>query len=220
MNRRHAAGVWGHSLLTALACVSAAALGPASALSVQTLPAQAVAAITAETQFPRAGAPHPDVVIVEYLDYNCPYCRKSAPELHKLLARDPGVQILYKEWPIFGGVSVYAARSALAANWQGKFLLAHDALIGASHDLDQNSDVDAVLRGAGLDLRRLELDRKTHAAQIDAILARSARETHALGVQGTPVFLLGRDLITSSVNLQALVRLVALARSDNRTASH
>ncbi len=206
--------------LTALACLAAAGLGPASALSLQTVPAQAVAAITAETQFARAGAQHPDVIIVEYLDYNCPYCRKSAPELHKLLARDPGVQILYKEWPIFGGVSVYAARSALAANWQGKFLLAHDALIGATHDLDQNSDVDAVLRAAGLDMRRLEVDRRTHAAQIDAVLTRSTQETQALGVPGTPVFLLGRDLITSSVNLQALQRLVALVRTEARSAPH
>jgi protein-disulfide isomerase len=179
-----------------------------------------VAAITAQTQVPGAGAPHPDVTIVEYLDYNCPYCRKSAPELRKLLARDPGVQIVYKEWPIFGDASVYAARGALAANWQGKFLVAHDALIGATHDLDQNADVDAVLRGAGLDMRRLETDRKTHAAQIDALLARSVRETHALGLQGTPVFLVGRHLFTSSLNLAALQKLVALVRTESRTTSH
>ncbi len=219
MNRR-IAGTWGRSSLTALACLAAGGLVPASALSVQTVPAQTAAAITSETQISRAGAQHPDVVIVEYLDYNCPYCRKSAPELHKLLARDPGVQILYKEWPIFGGVSVYAARSALAANWQGKFLVAHDALIGAIHDLDQNSDVDAVLRAAGVDMRRLEADRDSHGAQIDAVLNRSTQETHALGVPGTPVFLVGRHLITSSVNLRALVRLVALVRTENRSAPH
>ena len=220
MNPRGAAGPWRRSLLAGLACVSAAMLASASAVSGQTLSAQAVAAITAEQQFPRAGAPHADVVVVEYLDYNCPYCRKSAPELHKLLATDPGVQILYKEWPIFGEVSVYAARSALAANWQGKFLVAHDALIGATHDLDQNSDVDAVLRAAGLDMARLDADRKTHAAQLDGLLARSAQETHAMGLQGTPVFLVGRHLIPSSLNLGALLQLAALVRSENRAASH
>jgi protein-disulfide isomerase len=220
MSRRSLAGSWRRPSLATLACILAGGLVPASALPVQTVPAQAVAAITAERQIPRAGAEHPDVVIVEYLDYNCPYCRKSAPELHKLLARDPGVQILYKEWPIFGGVSVYAARCALAANWQGKFLVAHEALIGSRHDLDQNSDVDAVLRAAGLDMRRLEVDRRTHAAQIDAVLTRSTRETQALGVPGTPVFLVGRDLITSSVNLKALVGLVALVRTEPRSAPH
>ncbi len=206
--------------LTGIVCALAGVLGPTSGLRAQTLSAQAVGAITAQTQFPRAGAPHADVLIVEYLDYNCPYCRKSAPQLHQLLARDPGVQILYKEWPIFGDVSVYAARSALAANWQGKFLLAHDALIGATHDLDRNSDVDAVLRAAGLDMRRLDADRQTHAAQIDTVLARSARETHALGLQGTPVFLVGTHLITSSLNLGALLQLVARVRTESRAASH
>jgi protein-disulfide isomerase len=200
--------------------VLAGALGPAPALSAQTLSAQVVAALTAPAPTPAAGARHPDVVIVEYLDYNCPYCRKSAPELHKLLARDPGVQILYKEWPIFGGVSVYAARAALAANWQGKFLLAHEALIGSGHDLDQNADVDAVLRGAGLDMRRLDADRRTHATQIDAVLARSAQETHALGLQGTPVFVVGRHLITSSLNLGALLQWVARVRIETGSASH
>ena len=150
--------------------------GPVTALQALTVPtisSQAVAAITAQPQVPAAGAQRPDVVIVEYLDYNCPYCRKSAPQLRKFLHLDPRVQILYKEWPIFGGVSVYAARSALAANWQGKFLVAHDALIGTTHDLDQDSDVDAVLRSAGLDLQRLESDRKAHASEIEALLTRS-----------------------------------------------
>jgi protein-disulfide isomerase len=181
--------------------------------SVAALGAQDVAAITAQPVVPAAGAQHPDVVIVEYLDYNCPYCRKTAPELRKLLHMDPGVQILYKEWPIFGGASIYAARAALAAHWQGKFLIAHDALIGTTHDLDQDSDVDAVLRSAGVDMKRLETDRKAHAVQIDALLARSERETHALGVQGTPVFLVGRQLVSSALTLPELRLLVARSRN-------
>ena len=196
--------------LLSLLCILGALVGAA------VLRAQDVAAITAQPQVAAAGAQHPDVVIVEYLDYNCPYCRKTAPELHKLLAADPGVQILYKEWPIFGAGSIYAARSALAASWQGKFLIAHDALIGTTHDLDQESDVDAVLGRAGLDMQRLATDRKTHAAQIDALLARSVRETHALRVQGTPVFLVGRQLVNSSLTVAQLRALVAQARTAGR----
>jgi protein-disulfide isomerase len=195
-------------------------LGLAADLPAQMLSPSAVAAITANPPVPGAGAAHPDVVVVEYLDYNCPYCRKSAPELQKLLRVDPGVQIRFNEWPIFGGASIYAARSALAANWQGKFLIAHNALIGSTRDLDQNSDVDAVLRGAGLDLKRLDADRKSHAAWIDAQLARSASETHALGLQGTPVFLIGRQLITSSLTLAQLRGLISQARARNPAAAH
>jgi protein-disulfide isomerase len=200
----------------ALLCVLAGLLGFMPALHAQVVPAQAVAAVTAPPLMPAAGAQHPDVVIVEYMDYNCPYCRGMAPDLDRLLHADPRVQILYKEWPILGDTSVYAARSALAANWQGKYLLAHNALIGASRDLEHNSDVDAVLRAAGLDLRRLDADRRAHAHEIDALLARSARETQALGLQGTPGLLVGRHLLSSAQNLPQLQGLVAQSRGSAR----
>jgi protein-disulfide isomerase len=208
-----------HMWLMGVVCAMPGILGLTSDLRAAALSPETVAAITAQTQVTAAGARQPDVVIVEFLDYNCPYCRKSAPELQKLLHADPRVQIIFKEWPIFGGASVYAARSALAANWQGKFLVAHDALIGAKQDLDQNADVDAVLRAAGLDLKRLDSDRKDHAAWIDALLRRNARETHALGVQGTPVFVIGRQLITSSLTFAQLQGLIARTRVD-RAAAH
>src|SRR5271170_6627190 len=77
------------------------------------------------------GSQNPDVTVVEYFDYNCPFCRKLAPSIHALVDKDHKVAVLFKEWPIFGGISVYAARSALASQWQGKYLAAHDALISA-----------------------------------------------------------------------------------------
>jgi protein-disulfide isomerase len=195
-------------------CVLGVALALPALLHAQVLPGPAVAALTALPLTPAAGAAQPDVIIVEYLDYNCPYCRKTAPELHKLLAADPKVQILYKEWPIFGGASVYAARSAIAATWQGKFLTAHDALIGSTRDLDHESDVDAVLQASGLDIKRLDADRRANATQIDALLKRSDRETHALGLGGTPVFIVGRRLITRSLNFAQLQQSVAQARAN------
>src|SRR5271170_8292709 len=77
------------------------------------------------------GSENPDVTVVEYFDYNCPFCRKLAPSIHALVDKDHKVAVVFKEWPIFGGISVYAARSALASQWQGKYLTAHDALISA-----------------------------------------------------------------------------------------
>jgi len=72
-----------------------------------------------------------DVTVVEYFDYNCPFCKALAPAFHAFIDKDHAAAVLYKEWPIFGGVSIYAAQSALAANFQGKYLQAHDALISA-----------------------------------------------------------------------------------------
>src|SRR6202021_386969 len=75
------------------------------------------------------GARDADVIVVEYFDYNCPYCKQLVPTLHALLAQEPKIAILYKDWPILGDVSVYAASCALAAGYQGKYQAAHDALI-------------------------------------------------------------------------------------------
>jgi protein-disulfide isomerase len=202
--------------LAAILCVLPGfAMYPAAvrAQEVRTITARAEAAIAARPETPAAGGKDGDVTIIEFLDYNCPFCKKTAPELQKLLRADPGVRILYKEWPIFGAVSEYAARSALAANWQGKFLLAHNALISAPQDLDETSQVDSILKGAGVDLKRLAEDRKLHSADIDANLARNAAEARGLGFRGTPGFLIGRQLVPRSLTLQQLQQLTANARA-------
>lgn len=67
---------------------------------------------------PAAGSHNADVTIIEFLDYNnCPFCKKTAPELLKLLRADRRVRVIIREWPTLGAVSEYAARPALAANW-------------------------------------------------------------------------------------------------------
>src|SRR5580693_5495470 len=71
------------------------------------------------------GATSPDVVVVEYFDFNCPFCRKLASSFRSLIKSDPKVAVVFKDWPIFGGVSIYAARCALAAQWQAQYEKAH-----------------------------------------------------------------------------------------------
>jgi len=157
------------------------------------------------------GAANPDVTVVEYFDYNCPYCRKLAPSIHALVKNDHKVAVVFKEWPIFGGISVYAARSALASQWQGKYLTAHDALIGAPR-LSQAADVDKALQNAGINLAELKRTLAAYGAQIDAILAHNNAEAHSLGMRGTPGLLVGRDVSTSIGDLAALQIAVAEAR--------
>jgi len=202
-------------LLFLLCLLSGFTMAPLQAQVVQTVPAPVAAAISARPGTPAAGGGDADVTIVEFLDYNCPYCRKTAPELQKLLQADRRVRIFYKEWPIFGAVSQYAARSALAANWQGKFLAAHNALISAPDELDETSQVDSLLKGAGVDLRRLGDDRTRHAAQIDAALDRNAAEAKGLGLEGTPGFLIGRQLVPSALTLRQLLQLTRNARGSH-----
>jgi protein-disulfide isomerase len=200
----------------AISLLAVLLLTPATLLAAEPhkAPATIVSALAQPPLMPAAGAKDADVTIVEFFDYNCPFCKKTAPELQKLLHVDPKVRILYKEWPIFGDVSEYAARSAIAANWQGKFLIAHDALIGSAHDLDVTAQVDAILEGVGVNLTQLARDRTAHATEITAILSRDAQEAAALGFRGTPGIVIGRQLLPRSLTLKELQQLTQSARTS------
>lgn len=174
--------------------------------------AEGVKAILDQPEVAMAGARHPDVTMVEYFDYNCGYCKKLIPILRVLLAEDPKLAIVYKDWPIFGGSSVYAARCAVAAQWQGKYLIAHDALMKASR-VSEDAQVDAILGGAGVDVVRLQRDLKTYASKIAAILLRNDSEAKALELQGTPGIMIGRQLMPGGAELPVFRQLIAAARA-------
>lgn len=173
--------------------------------------AEAEQRILREPGVPILGSANADVTVVEYFDYNCPFCRALAPVFHSFIDQDHAAAVLYKEWPIFGGVSVYAAQAALAANYQGKYVQAHEALIRAPR-LEKNSQVDAVLQGAGIDMAQLKQDLVAHRASIDELLMRNDSEARDLGLHGTPGILVGRRIVSGISDLQALQSAVALSR--------
>jgi protein-disulfide isomerase len=146
--------------------------------SIQRITVAGQQAILKEPGSESAGAANADVTVVEYFDYNCPYCKELAPTFRELLAQDHKIAIVYKDWPIFGGVSVYAARAALAAQWQGKYLIAHDALI-AGPRLAEERQVDTTLQKAGVNLATLKKDQSSHAEEIYALLTRNNEEARA-----------------------------------------
>jgi protein-disulfide isomerase len=196
-------------VLAALAC--ALLLGAARAQDVQIITRAGQQQMLANPGTAAVGARKPDVTIVEYFDYNCPYCKQQVPALQALLAQDPKIAVVYKDWPILGAVSTYAASSALAAGWQGKYLAAHDALISGPR-LASNEQVDAILQSAGVNLDRLKNDRTVHAKEIAALLARNDEEAHALTLNGTPGIVVGRQLLPGITDLSNLQQQVANAR--------
>jgi protein-disulfide isomerase len=183
----------------------------ASAATAVVIPIEQQRLILQDPGTATLGVENPEVTVVEYFDYNCPYCRKLAPSIHALVDNDHKVAVIFKEWPIFGGISVYAARSALASQWQGKYLAAHDALISAPR-LSQETEVDEALQKAGINVLELKRILAIHGSQIDAILARNNSEAHSLGMRGTPGLLVGRDVSTGIGDLAALQIAVAGAR--------
>ena len=190
---------------------AAALCGVAGAQEVQLITAEGQKQMLAHPGTEVAGPLIAEVTVVEFFDYNCPYCKKQVPALKALLAQDPKVAVIYKEWPILGAVSVYAASSALAAGYQLKYLAAHDALIGGPR-LAKNEQVDAILQGAGVNLDTLKKDRIAHAKEISALLARNDEEARALDLQGTPGLVVGRQLVGGIADLNFLKQLVEKSR--------
>jgi protein-disulfide isomerase len=198
-------------LLSILACALLPGQAPAQDIQLITVAGQKQ--MLTEPGTDAVGARNPDVTIVEYFDYNCPYCKKLVPALQALLAQDHRIAVLYKDWPILGAVSVYAAASALAAGWQGKYLVAHDALMNGPR-LAHDDQVDTVLQSAGVDVDTLKKDRTKHAREIAALLARNDAEAHALNLGGTPGLVVGRQLVPGIVDLNVLKQLVAHSRQE------
>jgi protein-disulfide isomerase len=197
-----------------LLAAQAIAFMPAAAAGAQRASLIAVAAekrILTEPGVPILGSADADVTVVEYFDYNCPFCKALAPVFRPFVEQDHAAAVLFKEWPIFGGVSIYAAQAALAANYQGKYLQAHAALMSAPR-LEENSQVDAALQGAGIDMVRLKKDQVAHGAAIEELLMRNDREARSLGLHGTPGMLVGRRTVSGISDLHALQSAVALSR--------
>jgi protein-disulfide isomerase len=179
--------------------------------------AEAEKAILAQPGIEVSGARDADVTIVEYFDFNCPFCKRMVPTFQQLLATDHKIAIVYKDWPILGEISVYAARCALAAGWQGKYLVAHDALLSGSH-LSLDSQVETILGRSGVDLVRLNKDLTAHAREITALLARNASEARALQLDGTPGILVGRRLMPGGAELDYVQKLVGAVRQEKVSA--
>ena len=103
---------------------------------------------------PFIGAENADIIIIGFMDYNCPYCKMMIPELEGLMKADPKVRILYKEWPIFGAVSENVARLAMAANYQGKYHEVHKAFMGAKGRIETDQQARSLARAAGVDMNQ------------------------------------------------------------------
>ncbi len=161
---------------------------------------------------PVAGNPHGDVVIVAFLDYNCPYCRRATPILDRFIASDQHVKLIYKDWPILAPSSIVAAKVALAAKYQGKYQIAHDALMAIKLSPATQDSIKQAMQNAGIDLVQLNKDLAAHNAEISALLQRNIDQANALRLQGTPVYLVGPYLIAGPIDEAGLRKLVTKLR--------
>ncbi|WP_049769371.1 DsbA family protein [Nitrobacter hamburgensis] len=188
-----------------------AGLGRAPALADVPDEVLTEARVLRDPEIPPAGNEHGDVTIVEYFDYNCPYCRKLAPELAQVVHDDGKVRLIFKDWPILGPVSVYASRLALATKYQGKFIAAHEALMSTSSRLTEPRIRD-LLAGATIDVDRALKDMAANAGTIDTILKRNNDQAAAFGFNGTPAFIIGKFRVPGPLTMAQFDQAIADAR--------
>ncbi|WP_342642480.1 DsbA family protein [Rhodoligotrophos ferricapiens] len=158
-----------------------------------------------------AGNPQGDVTLVEFFDYNCGYCKRSQPDVMALIEGDKQLRFVLKEFPILGPASLIASKAAIASKNQNKYWEFHNALMAHSGPLDEAA-IFATAGQVGLDVDKLKKDMENEA--VNAQIEESYGLARALGVQGTPAFVIGDQFVPGAVGLDVLTKMVGEVRDS------
>ncbi len=157
------------------------------------------------------GNPNGDVTVVEYLDFNCGYCRASLPLIDQLVAADPKVKVVYKELPVLSPESDTAAHYAVVAARAGKYKLLHDALYKGGPLTE--ASLDAAIRAAGLDVATVK--KAAAMPDVEQAIRDNLSLMKPLNMTGTPTWVIGDRVISGMVPVEELRDAVAAARKKS-----
>ncbi|MFC3570102.1 DsbA family protein [Paracoccus sp. TOH] len=158
---------------------------------------------------PVLGNPQGDITLTEFFDYNCPFCRKMVEPMHRLISSDKNLRVVFREWPVFGEDSDFAARASLASLQQGRYWQFHTALFRTKGRVTQEATMRAA-RDIGLDTARLERDMA--AEPVERHISMSSMLAEHMGLIGTPTFVAGDEGAFGQYSLDELRGLVQRAR--------
>ena len=159
---------------------------------------------------PIIGDPNGSVTVVEFFDYQCPFCKRLSGGMAKL-AEDDDVRIVFKEFPVFGAESVFASRAALAAKEQDLYHDFHLALLKNRGRFNERV-VMRIADRVGLDVDKLREDMESPV--IEETLRANFQLAQQLGIRGTPAFIIGDELIPGAVDLRTMRRLIQTKRQS------
>jgi protein-disulfide isomerase len=164
------------------------------------------------------GNPQGDVTFVEFFDYNCGYCKQALADMLDLMKHDPKLKVVLKEFPVLGAASVEAARVATAVRMQDKtgkkYLEFHQKLLTGRGQVDKARAI-AVAKEVGLDMARIERDMASEEVRLS--LEESFKLAEKLGLNGTPSYVIGNDVVIGAVGLATLKEKVNTARCGKAT---
>lgn len=166
-------------------------------------------ALERDPNAPVLGNPRGDITLTEFFDYNCPFCKKIMPKMQQLISADPGLRVVFREWPVFGEGSDFAARAALAALAQGKYWQMHSGLM-QMRDRAAEPSVMRVVRKLGLDEAKLRADMQSD--RVSSHIATSFELADHMSLVGTPTLIAGDDAVFGDQSLDDIQALIAKAR--------
>jgi protein-disulfide isomerase len=159
------------------------------------------------------GNPAGNVTFVEFFDYNCGYCKRAMSDMLTLMKDDPKLKVVLKEFPVLGPGSVEAAQVAVAVRMQDttgkKYLEFHQRLLGGRGQADKAHAL-AAAKDVGMDMGRLEKD--LNSPEVKATMEENFKLAEALGLNGTPSYVIGNDVVVGAVGLPALQEKISTAR--------
>jgi protein-disulfide isomerase len=159
---------------------------------------------------PVLGNPNGDVTVVEFFDYRCPYCKTVAAAFIDLYEKDGKVRLVLKEFPILGPESEFASKAALAAQKQGKYREFHLAMMTFKGKMT-NDDVRQLAAKVGIDVAKLEQDMQDPA--VAETINRNYALADALGIRGTPAFIVGNELVPGAISAEEMQKRIAAVRN-------
>jgi protein-disulfide isomerase len=163
------------------------------------------------------GNPQGDITLVEFFDYNCGYCKRALGDIQGLVKSDPKLRVVLKDLPVLGPESVEASRISLAAGQQvsGDKLFDYHAKLLNTRGRINGERALAVARDLGLDMARLQKDAEGPVVQ--AALRENSQLAEKLGLNGTPAFIVGEEIIAGAVGQEPLKQAIASARKCGGT---
>ena len=176
------------------------------------------AAIFSSPRQVNLGNPQGDVTVVEFFDYNCGYCKRAMTDMMELMKGDGKIKFVLKEFPVLGEGSVQAAQVAAAVRMQDKtgkkYLEFHQKLLTGRGQVDKTRAL-AAAKEIGMDVARIEKD--IAGDEVKATLEESFKLAEALGLNGTPSYVVGTDVVIGAVGLNTLKEKVNSARCGKAT---
>lgn len=158
------------------------------------------------------GNPEGDVTVIEFFDYRCGFCKRVHNDLIALRRDDDGIRFIYKEFPILSKESRFAARAAMAARKQGKYLAFHNALMEAASNEVTPDNIFRIADQVGIDTARLFQDMED--PRIEMAIQKNIELANALNINGTPTFIIGDNVIVGARELVQLKDFVEQARTN------